>query len=39
MGVFEPEPQYQGSFKHNINDTSARYKRRKEIDVTLSDFR
>ena len=35
----KPEWHYAPSFLHNINDTWARYNRRKVIDVSLSDFR
>ena len=39
QGFPEPEWHYAGSFLHNINHTWARYNRRKEIDVSLSDLR
>ena len=39
QGFPEPESHYAGSFLHNINDTWARYNRRKGIDVSLSDLR
>ena len=35
----KPEWRYAGSFLHNINDTWARYNRRKGVDVSLSDLR
>ena len=38
-GFPEPEWHYAGSFMVNINDTWARYNRRKGIDVSLSDLR
>ena len=38
-GFPEPDWHYADSFLHNINDTWARYNRRKEIDVSLSDLR
>ena len=35
----EPEWHHAGSFLHNINNTWARYNRRKGIDVSLLDLR